>query len=423
MGMPPEEAFGYEEEQGLDTGAPAVAASKGKTMLVMLVLGGIIFFLLYSIFSGGDDDTPDGPKQIEVAPSTVNAVPNLPEENQPVPIPISRPEFNAADDDPAIAIPEPEPAALPDLPDPDPVEPANINPVFVPPPITAPVLEPVNDGLTLEQRQARQRSEILILDNSGGGLFGGGDTNVGGNRGGAIDGDPNRAFAETAVNTEVERSVATRLGDLRRVIAQGRIIEGTLETVINTDLPATVRAIVSRDVYGEAGSKPLIPKGSRIIGTYSTNIQAGQSRVFVVWQRIIRPDGIDIAVGSTGTDAIGQAGLTGQIDTKFQEILSRSVLASAISIAFAIAGDELNGDDNNNTSTTIATTGTTQEGNAASTATVNALNRLGSVSEEFLTRFINVNPTILVDQGSPVNIIVSRDLIFPPDIAGTRVVN
>ena len=200
-------------------------------------------------------------------------------------------------------------------------------------------------------------------------------------------------------------------------------MQGTLETVINTDLPATIRAIVSRDVYGEAGTTALIPKGSRMVGTYSTSLQAGQTRVFVVWQRIIRPDGVDIMVNSPGTDAIGQAGLTGQVDTKFQELLSRSILASVFSIAFAIGADEINGDDNSQTSTTIGAAGTTQEGNAASTATVNALNRLGSVTEQFITQFINVRPTILVDQGSPVNIIVNRDLLFPADVSGTNIIN
>ena len=76
------------------------------------------------------------------------------------------------------------------------------------------------------------------------------------------------------------------------------------------------------------------------------------------------------------------------------------------------------------TTTTTSTTGSQTSGDTASTATTNALNRLGSMSDSFLQRFISVKPTIIVDQGTKVNVMVNKDLFFPEDIAsGTRIVN
>ncbi len=125
-------------------------------------------------------------------------------------------------------------------------------------------------------------------------------------------------------------------------------------------------------------------------------------------------------INSPLVDQIGQAGIGGQVDTKFQQIFSRAVMASVISIAFASVSDAVNGEGAS--STTNSTFGTTQSGDGATTATINALNRLGSTTDSFLQRFINVRPTILVDQGTPVNVFINRDLIFPADLAGTRVI-
>ena len=236
--------------------------------------------------------------------------------------------------------------------------------------------------------------------------------------------DPNSAFEANVVNanSEAEKVEATQIGDLTRTIAQGRLIQATMESAMNTDLPAPVRAIVSRDTYAEAGNEPLIPKGSRLIGIYNTDIGGAQSRVFVVWTRVIRPDGVDVMLNSPLVDQIGQAGIGGQVDTKFQDIFSRSIMSSIVGIAMAIGSDKISG--GSTTTTNSALGGSSTTGDASTTATVNALNRLGSVSDSFLQRYLDVRPTILVDQGTEVNVFVNRDLIFPAKFTHTaKIVN
>lgn len=369
----PLEGFQEQPEEHLPKGAPSVAAQPGKAFLVLGVVGAAVLFLLYSIFfSGGKEDVVAKPNKIEVASSA-----------EPPPLPPVEPAFEAP----------PPSLAAPTLPE----------------PVDIPQINPKDDGAAREQELARMRSSMMLVD---GGASIASDPEAAEPAG--TPKDPNSAFA-ASIGSNVERVNAKRIGNLNRTIAQGRIIQATMESALTTDLPAPIRAIVSRDTYGEAGNVPLIPKGSRLIGTYNTSISSGQTRVFVVWTRVIRPDGIDVALGSPLVDGIGRAGVGGQVDSKFQEIFSRAVVSSAMNIAMAIGSEKIAG---GTTTTTNSTTGSQTSGDAASTATTNALNRLGSVTDGFVQKFLGVTPTILVDQGTVVNVFVNKDLIFPTDAAG-----
>lgn len=368
--------------ESLDTGAPKVSASPGRLIAVVGVVGALLLFLFFNIFYGGEDEEAEAP---------VREVVQAPLEPPPLP------------EAPEIITPPP---------------------TFVPPPVPEPIstpqiIEPEDDAAAIAQAQARMRSGMMVAD-GGGGL---GDILGGGDQQSAVGNDPNSQFeAAFAKQTKADSIEASRVkGDLRRTIAQGRIIQATLESAINTDLPSPIRAIVSVDTFGEAGLTPMIPAGSRLIGRYNTDIAGGQGRVFVVWTRVIRPDGIDVMINSPGVDRIGMGGIAGQVDTHFQQMFARAFMASVVTIGTAVVSDEITG--GGETSTTSSTFGTTQSGEGATTATVNALNRLGSTTDGFLQRFLNLKPTIIVDQGTPINVFVNRDVIFPSDLVGTRMVN
>jgi type IV secretion system protein VirB10 len=365
------------DDGGLDQARPSVAANPGRVLLVVGVVGLLLAILLYNVFFNKPDR----------------------EEGE------SGPDRNVATTAPA------------------PLPPPMETPIFTPPPVPepakVPLSQPEDNSDLLKMMQARLKSNMLITD--GGGSGGSSLDDVFGGNEGTSD-DSNSQFQSRVVkgNSKAQKTKATHIGNLHRVIAQGRLIQATLETAINTELPSSIRAIVSRDTYAEAGTEPLIPKGSRLIGQYSNDVVGGQSRVFVIWTRMIRPDGVDVMLGSPLVDQIGQGGIGGQVDNRFQEIFSRSVMASIISIGFAMGVEAVQPGD---TSTTTGITGTTQSGNTASTATVNALNRLGSLTDNYLQRFINAKPVILVDQGTKVNVFVNRDLVFPAELVGNRLVN
>ena len=390
-GFNPSEMFqqeAYDRDQQMESGKPAVAANPTRVFVVLGIMGIILLFLLYNIFFSGK------PKVSEVDPQPSVVTPDNRPANDIIPL--------------APIVPE-------DIPDQPPLPTPPI-----PVPTQTPTIDQKQDETNNKALLDRLKSNMLIM-NAGGSLFGGKTDSE--NAEDQLAGlDPNAQFGNlvTRSNTKAARAVATHIGNLNLIIAQGRVIQATLETAINTDLPGPIRAIVSRDIYGEAGEYPLIPKGSRLIGQYNSNIIAGQSRVYVMWTRVIRPDGVDVAIGSPLIDQIGQAGVGGYVDNKFREMFSRAVLASVFSIATAYGVEQISDEDQQTTSTSPTTGFFSQSGGTASSATVNSLNRLGSTTASFISRFINVKPTILVDQGSKVMVFVNRDLIFPSQYVGPQ---
>jgi type IV secretion system protein VirB10 len=167
-----------------------------------------------------------------------------------------------------------------------------------------------------------------------------------------------------------------------------------LETALNSDLPGFARAVVSRDVRSFDGSQVLIPRGSRVIGEYKSGIAQGQSRAFIIWSAVIRPDGASIQIASNGTDDLGRAGLTGEVDRKFLQRFGGAILTTVLQAGVAAVSQQ--------PTTSISIGGA---GGAAGVAGV--------------AQPSNISPTIKVPQGSPIRIFVGRDLDFSP-VGGAR---
>ncbi|PCI98723.1 MAG: conjugal transfer protein [Alphaproteobacteria bacterium] len=211
--------------------------------------------------------------------------------------------------------------------------------------------------------------------------------------GGSNETDPNLAFAKSQSNIGVKTAQATQLRNLPTLIAQGELIGGILETAIQSDLPGMVRAITSENVYSFDGSNLLIPKGTRLVGQYRSGTKQGQSRVFVIWNRLIRPDGASINLGSIGTDSLGRSGLSGDVDTHFMQRFGSSILLSMIDGALSAAVESVS--DSN-----------------SSDVSLNGSNDFSRSAEIALEDSIGIKPTIHIDQGTRIKIFVGQDLDF-----------
>jgi type IV secretion system protein VirB10 len=182
---------------------------------------------------------------------------------------------------------------------------------------------------------------------------------------------------------------ASRLADLSTTIIEGTVIAAVLETALNSDLPGYVRAVVTRDVRGFDGANILVPRGARLIGQYKSGVALGQSRTFVIWTRMIRPDGVAIDLSAPATDGLGRGGLDGDVDTHFFERFGGAVLLSLLNLGVGAAFD------------------------AGDTSIVVASTRAGvDAGASALTSGVNISPTVTVPQGSPVRVFVSQDLDF-----------
>lgn len=205
--------------------------------------------------------------------------------------------------------------------------------------------------------------------------------------------DSNTSFANQYSSQDIETAHATQIDNLGTLIAQGTMIPGILETAIQSDLPGMVRAIVSENVYGHDGSYILIPKGARLIGRYRSGLVRGQTRVFVIWNRLLRQDGVSVNIGSMGTDDLGRSGLAGELDTHFFERFGSSILLSLIDSGLQIGVNSM--DDQN--SATVALDSGSDFSKSAQIALENS---------------IDIPPTINVDQGKRIKVFVAKDLDF-----------
>jgi type IV secretion system protein VirB10 len=180
-------------------------------------------------------------------------------------------------------------------------------------------------------------------------------------------------------------TVATAGINPQTTVTQGTLIPAVLETAIDTDVPGYVRAVVSSDVRGFDGTRVMIPRSSRLIGQYKSGMQAGQKRAYVVWTRVIRPDGVSVNIASPAIAFGGETGLGGQVDNHFFERFGSSMLLSVIGGLSAIGG--------NGASVVIG--GQTQSAAAAA-----------------VSQGAQIGPTVRVRQGEPIRVFTARDLDF-----------
>lgn len=198
-------------------------------------------------------------------------------------------------------------------------------------------------------------------------------------------------FAARVTGAAVDSTQAYRLRDVAHVVPQGTVVPAVLETALDSDLPGSVRGVVSRDVKSFDGARTLIPRGSTLIGQYKSAVAEGQSRAFVIWSRVITPTGVAVDIGSPATDRLGRGGLDGDVDTHFFRRFGAAIMLSVLNAGLPAALGSGNGNTNLIISSPL---------------------QANRVAEIALQRQIEIPVTIRVPAGAPVQVFVARDLDF-----------
>ncbi|WP_454883862.1 TrbI/VirB10 family protein [Sphingomonas oryzagri] len=262
--------------------------------------------------------------------------------------------------------------------------PASVPPAPVAPPRPAVLPLPLPAPSVSAPAIAAAASPAMVFDNSPAPATPATTTTAAPVSGKTADGklDDNDQFA-LRVGGSSDVATAEPMSSPSDTIAQGTLIPAVLETAIDTDLPGYVRAVVSRDVKSFDGTKVLIPRSSRLVGQYKSGLSSGQTRAYVIWSRLIRPDGVSIALGSPAVDFSGASGLTGKVDSHFFKRFSSAVLLSVVGGLTSLAGN--------------------------ASVIVSGGQSAASVAAE---RDTNIAPTVKVLQGQPIRVFTARDLDF-----------
>lgn len=184
------------------------------------------------------------------------------------------------------------------------------------------------------------------------------------------------------------RARAGVLANRTTTVPQGTLIPAVLETAFDSTHAGFARALVQRDIRGFDGTRVLIPRGSRLIGEYGEDIAQGQRRAIILWARLIRPDGVTIAIASPSADTLGRGGVKAQVNTHFLERFSGAILQSTLDLGISLAARS-----------------------ARSPVLVALPGSIGGVGRT-ITQPADIKPTLRVPPGKSVSIFVARDLDF-----------
>jgi len=179
-------------------------------------------------------------------------------------------------------------------------------------------------------------------------------------------------------------------------LSAGSVIAASLITGLRSDLPGLVIAQVTENTFDSAtGQILLVPQGARLIGSYDSVVAFGQRRALIVWQRIILPDGRSLRIDNVpATDAAGYAGLTDKLDLHSWQMLKGVSVSTLLGV-----GSQL------------ALSGQSDLVQAIRMSTQDSVSRAGDLLTQ---RTIGIQPTITVRPGSPVRLVVHKDLVFAP---------
>lgn len=200
--------------------------------------------------------------------------------------------------------------------------------------------------------------------------------------------------------TETRNSGSLQLPASPYQVMAGTVIAGALVTGIKSDLPGDVIGTVTEPVYDTAtGKHLLIPQGSRILGRYNSQVSYGQSRVQVVWSRIILPDTSSLTLDNlVGTDPAGYSGLEDGVDWHWDRVFAGAALTTLLGIGAELAAPE-----------------NRQDGDRIIIAGRDGLqDSVNQVGQEMTRRNMNIQPTLTERPGLPVRIVVNRDLVLRP---------
>jgi type IV secretion system protein VirB10 len=189
----------------------------------------------------------------------------------------------------------------------------------------------------------------------------------------------------------------------RYQLTAGFVIPGTLISGINSELPGQIVAQVSQNVYDSAtGKYLLIPQGARLVGSYSADVQYGQSRVLIAWQRIVFPDGKAMDIGAMpGSDSAGYGGFKDKVNNHYLRIFGSALFMSGVTAGATLSQPQSNFDSNGNSR------------QSASSALSEALGQqLGQATAMMIQKNLNISPTLMIRPGFRFNVVVTKDLAF-----------
>lgn len=183
------------------------------------------------------------------------------------------------------------------------------------------------------------------------------------------------------------------------ILNAGSVIKCQLITGIISEISGWITAQVSQNVYNSVDGKfLLIPCGSKLLGRYNNDILFHQSRLKIVFERIIMPDGSYIQLDNMpGISSNGYTGVSDKVNYHFDKLFTAAILSSVLSVAVR----KSQGDVGDNPTIAQETAG-------------EMANDIGSTGRTIVDRQLRVPPTIEIQPGYKFSVFVNKDIVMQP---------
>lgn len=345
-------------QAGLDAGAPVLPTTDNQRLnrkallflaALVLLLAAAAWLLLRS--ASRDEEPAPAPRAQQVEVPDAPVAPPLPPPADPIPL------ADAAATQPLPPMPQP------------PLEPYGID-------------NQAPQGPTLAERRMMAEASNAVPANPNGQL-------------------PQQAQGGLLQPTQA--SSATFLNEPSALLLRGTYIRCALETRVITDVNGFTSCVVTEPVYSVNGNRLLLPKGSKVFGEYGANGIRGE-RIAVIWDRIVTPTGIDVTMASPGVDQLGSAGHPGDYSAHWGERIGSALFISLLSDAFKYYGEK----EGPVTTTAYPGAGAVVQDPFES----NTAQTLQDLANQAVQTSANRAPTITINQGTILNIYVSKDVDF-----------
>jgi type IV secretion system protein VirB10 len=198
-------------------------------------------------------------------------------------------------------------------------------------------------------------------------------------------------------------ALAKRFPDQFLMLPKGRQADCILTGRIIDEVPGFTSCVLAQNLYSDNGRVLLLERGSELSGEYGITNQSGSERLFVTWQRIKTPLGIEIDLGSPGADRLGTSGLPGHLDNRWGARLASALLISLVQdVSVAVINRQSATSSSGSNNVSVASPGQ------------NTANASSQLAEEVIKQTLKVRPRLTINEGSRISIYVARDLDFSP---------
>jgi len=180
------------------------------------------------------------------------------------------------------------------------------------------------------------------------------------------------------------------------ILFEGTVLESVLINRLDGQFSGPVDCLLANDVYSHDRQHLLIPAGSKVLGEAKKVDAFGQTRLAVVFHRLVMPDGYSVSLDQfKGLNQTGDVGLRDQVNNHYLRIFGVSLAIGALG---AVAQGGTTGP------LTASGTDLMRQGFAQSTA---------QSSAQILDKFLNIMPTVTIREGHRVKVYLSGDLALP----------